>query len=182
MNEQERLLAERVTDEIKITISKQIAELENLHVNLNRLRQQFDTSSIKNNLQKLPGDISAIKRKLGEKQGEHKNAQQLVAEAQQELEAVEAGLMIDISDEVDDKGKKKFSNDTARKGELQRRKTMDHEWAIASIAVKEAEQKVFEIEMESRQDRTEMKRLEDMFAATLAIAELTAAELIALAK
>lgn len=91
--------------------------------------------NIKERLLSLPSEIEELKLNLIEKQ----NNLQMLQEKMKFWSLYELDL---ISNEVDEKGKPKYSNDTKRQAELQRRKDESDEYGALEIEAEKLEKEV----------------------------------------
>jgi len=98
-------------------------------------------------------------------------ARQAVEEARETLELIEANLMAEISAALDPRtGKPAFGNETARKAELARRKTLSTEYGDAARQLADAESNLAAAQYD-------LELLLHRFSAVRALADLQAARL-----
>lgn len=119
---------------------------------------------IVNRLAELPSQIQAQQATVA-------GLRQAVRLAEADLLTAEAILTAAISDEVDPRtGKPAYSNDTARKAELAKRKSTDAAYQAAAAAYRETEQRLNDAQFE-------LDRLLNDFSAQRTVGRLVEAQL-----
>lgn len=96
------------------------------------IEAELGVQVLQEELLQLPGEIRR-------QQDAVRAAKQAVEDLRAQVEAAEANLMLAISAATTDAGKPAYSNDTARKAELARRKSTDPEYTQAVRALQDAE-------------------------------------------
>ena len=119
------------------------------------------------NLHGLRSKLIEFPEQIGEQQKVINEATKTLTETRMNLKEVEAGLMIEISDEVNDKtGKAKYSNAEARNAELQVRRRHTPEYQAYKNA-----------EMDLTSAQTELTILTQKYEAYKLVTESTITEL-----
>ena len=90
-------------------------------------------------VQVLQEELLRLPEEIRRQQEAVRAAKQAVEELRAQVEAAEANLMLAISAATDANGKPAFSNDSARKAELARRKSTDPDYTNAVRALQDAE-------------------------------------------
>jgi chromosome segregation ATPase len=105
---------------------------------------------IKVDLEELPEKIRIQKQKLSD-------LKEIVEESEQEVDLIESTLMMEISEELDDTGKKKYSNKQMRSAELAKRKKQNEEYQEIKKDLKQSKRAVEQAELEVEKLYNEFK-------------------------
>lgn len=140
-------------------------------------------TELRESLLAAPKMIREQKLKVCRLQDEVRARNRELEEAKEAVKNAEALLILGISAEVDPlTGKPVFTNDKARSGELARRKQTDPEYISAVEKVAEAERLLSVAQANLDIERAEFEYQQNLMTTRQSIAELTAAELLALVR
>lgn len=129
-----------------------------------KILEEMNTDHIKARLLDYPDAIVALKKQV-------RVLREAADEAEQARAMLEAGMVVEIADEVDySTGKAAFKNVEARAGELLRRKAQDDEYQDVAQTARKARFEVSGLE-------DELEGIENKFKATRFVSRLLAAEL-----
>ena len=78
-------------------------------------------------------------------------------EAKRDLALREAEIVAEVAVEVDENGKRKFTNEALRKAEVEKRKTEDHSYAHIYELVKALERTLVEYDAETKRLEVDLK-------------------------
>lgn len=123
-------------------------EAANRYEDFRELSDEYE--QVKISLEELPEEIRSQKQKLSE-------LKEKVQEKEQELNLIESMLMMEISEELDENGKKKYSNKQMREAELAKREKSNQEYQEIKDNLKKSKRAVEQAELEVEKLYNEFK-------------------------